>query len=869
VNTSPSPVSTNPLNSIDVLSRIESQSSSYRNSVNSEVSSADFLYKTALEGLTESECFTPQGSEAQSPRRNYDLMARTMDKENTETNTTENILKSSGDTYVIEEIENNLSNTSINLPTPCASQEFIRENVEITHTAYETMKLRIFASETKTQELENRLKVQTNELELYKLQCSQLQDKLLVAEHEAEKMRSLEELNKLNSKTKFLMESVAMMSPVATDLELKKSVTFNQISLTPEIIDSRFPVSTPVRKGRKPENPKPETPRYDNSNPASVRAKLLKKNHLKKSNDEPQLKDTPQKSTPQLQKNTPLKSTPQKIKPQKSTPQKSTPHKIFNSKPDNLQDSLTVECEEANAALNSLKQKFSERRNLATPETSNELVKTPTLTFDSTGSSGDISTSRRTLNNMQSLSDQMKSIRLEQTPVRAMPSKVGVAEKEESENPEPEKLESENQESENRESENRESKNQESENHEPETKETQESDQEHEISCKLDYTELKNFENIVDDELNLEAVKIDPVELPKIASPPIISTSPETDSTPAIQQSKSPRIEQTSLEKKIKRISIANQTSQEKEVLERKKSEFLKQQEKKRAASKNNPTTPKKLRSKAGQHTSILNATTNTSVQNIKNNSVFPSNNGDSPMVMRPVRHKTNSTTNLSTVTSPSVVTQDRRDRGKAVLDKQKQRIEDTVNPAPQKSRPTTTNSTSRSALQSANSSRLASARSRKEDIPRTGVKNINKNTSHDNKQQIILAIEKTCLPGAVNAKDRKLIMEPLHEKLQDKEVSHLVILFRNAQLKFRSVYRLEPQDQENVDSERVQFTKISGQGPNKLTNTDVKCYYSYQTGRKIFNLINGKTFGFNVAGMTVEDRIWSNFKPKRTEVKK
>lgn len=782
-----------------------------------------------------------------------------MDKENIETETTENILKSSGETYVIDETENNLSNSSVDVPTPCASQEFIREHVEISHDAYETMKLRIFASETKTQELENRLKLQDNELELYKLQCSQLQDKLLVAEHETEKWRSLDELSKLNAKTKFLKESIALMSPVASDnLELKKSVTFNQNSLTPEIIDSRFPVSTPVRKGRKPENPKPETPRYDNSNQASVRANLLKKNHLKKSNDEPKLEVTPQKST--QQKNNTAK---------KSTPHKSTPNKIFNSKPDNLQDSLTVECEEANAALNSLKQKFSERRNLATPETSNELVKTPTLTFDSTGSSGDISTPRRTLNNMQSLSDQMKSIRLEQTPVRAMPNKVGVAVKEVSK---PESNESENRKLGDRKSENRES-----ENNEPEMQElkTQESDQEHEIVCKLDYTELKNFENIVDDELGLEAVKADSSELPKIGSSLEIETSPETVPPPAIQPSKSPRIEQTSLEKKIKRISIANQTSQEKEVLERKKSEFLKQQEKKRAASKNNPTTPKKTRSKTGQNTlkdttktSPLNTTKNTTVQNIKH-SMLPSNNGDSPIVMRPIRHKNTSTTNLSKVTSPSIVTQDRRDRGKAVLDKQKQRMEDTVNPAPQKSRPTSTNSTSRSALQSANSSRLASARSRKEEVPRTGVKNINKNTSHDNKQQIILAIEKTCLPGAVNQKDRKLIMEPLHEKLQDKEVSHLVILFRNAQLKFRSVYRLEPQDQENVDSERVQFTKISGQGPNKLTNTDVKCYYSYQTGRKIFNLINGKTFGFNVAGMLVEDRIWSNFKPKRTEVKK
>ena len=86
-----------------------------------------------------------------------------------------------------------------------------------------------------------------------------------------------------------------------------------------------------------------------------------------------------------------------------------------------------------------------------------------------------------------------------------------------------------------------------------------------------------------------------------------------------------------------------------------------------------------------------------------------------------------------------------------------------------------------------------------------------------------------------MNAKDRKLIIEPIHSKLKqtaDKEncaSHHLVVLFRNDRLQFRAVYVLEMPDQENLELERVQFTKISGQGPAKLSNSDVKSYYRSQ----------------------------------------
>ena len=112
------------------------------------------------------------------------------------------------------------------------------------------------------------------------------------------------------------------------------------------------------------------------------------------------------------------------------------------------------------------------------------------------------------------------------------------------------------------------------------------------------------------------------------------------------------------------------------------------------------------------------------------------------------------------------------------------------------------------------------------------------------------------------------------------------MVLFRNERFQFRAVYRLAKTDasinlsspvkdvsnepNEELPATSLQhFIKVSGKGPSKISEADVKNYYTLNTGKKTFHLVNGKTFGFNVAGMTIDDSFWKASKPKKMEVRK
>ena len=283
-------------------------------------SDSENLYKTALEGLTESEFITPENE--------------------TPVHVNENA-----------KIENDPP------PNNLKSSEFPSETVELVKLRYQLMN-----SRTENSKLENKIKLMETEVEFYKQECMQLRDKNTFL---------MKQLEVLNSDKSLPGESIQTNH----ENPIRKSVTFNQNSLTPEIIDSKLPVSTPVRKGRKPENPKDGTPKA-----VSIRTGLLKKNHLKNSHTE---------STPR----TDLK----------------------------LDDSLSIQCHEATEALKNLKNKFSDRTNVVlskSPEKEKEVLNSsPIITFDSSSSEG-VSTPRRTLNNIQALSEQMKNVRLDQTPMK-------------------------------------------------------------------------------------------------------------------------------------------------------------------------------------------------------------------------------------------------------------------------------------------------------------------------------------------------------------------------------------------------------------------------------------------------------------------
>jgi len=337
---------------------------------------------------------------------------------------------------------------------------------------------------------------------------------------------------------------------------------------------------------------------------------------------------------------------------------------------------------------------------------------------------------------------------------------------------------------------------------------------------------------------------------------------------------------------RLKRISIANQSSMEKDRLEKVKEKFIQKLDKKRLndqyaslpkSSSHNFEKPKVddiLKSKTCQNLNI-NCVDSPEVINPngrkskfgKNNILSSKSNvceKNRPFTVAGDRINNNFgrkgkciKQSSSTLSLKQEMVEARRQKGRKILNEERERIENTLNPGPKVVK---SFSTSKLAKSKYNNSKLV-------------------HTSHDNKQQIILAIENTCLPGVVNAKERKLIIEPIHSLVNNVEY-HLVVLFRNERFQFRGVYRLDQNHKDDSlvksdsnlsinsissDTQLVTFLKVSGKGPDKITDSNIKTYYSYYTGRKIFSPINGKTFGFNVAGMTIDESFWKrkNFKKK------
>jgi len=874
------------LNGVDLLTKLHRENTSTSNFSGYEDHSSDILYKTALSGILDSDTLSrvstaepptsPLFTTATAHHRPSTLDARASPevsatlcdtafgtKSTTEVSLSEadkeNICRSSGETFVVGQCEKPspvaitplsdrpLSSDvfgSSNASTPVP--DFINENLQ-----------------TELNAARNRAKALEAELEFYK----------------TEVVRLMSENDDLRSQIP------------------KKSVTFNAKSLTPEIIDSKLPAGTPVRRGRRPEgvNGLEGTPVRSVSSSAgsALRNSLLKK-------------ATVSANLPNRQRG---------IAVEQSTP-------MFN-------DSLTAECEEASAAILQLKQKFSERAKMTSPEVLKSdgtvaSVGAGGLAHNTSSSSASNATPQKVLKSMERLQQQLSDVRLDQTPLRgearesetvtrsitptelrervmaslktcsgtlqgsstdpdileispakprgqrtlipeAMASTIDQLKKEEKslclgstdsdimkhttpeKNATPEKVTS------------------------PVSIKTESLQVlgnlsppqaiSIDVAAKMDKSMDFAAEVVQKNEESDENLPSNPEmeKSPKRLSvttmrctSPLITTSISPKSAtqslavePPLEGCKSPKPRAVSETEtaRTKRLSIANQSSHDKVLLEKRRKAFIEKQEEKRRAALD-----KKREAKEVEDIQAMDA--------------------ESPVVMRAARPRTgpgrSNSTSVASVSrmDKSAVIQQRRERAKAMHDKEKQRLDYTLNPPP---------SSSRSALQSASSSRLSTLKKNPSITkPKTA-----QNTGHDNKSQVILAIEKTCLPGAVNAKDRKLVIEPIHTKLATKETSHLVVLFRNDRLQFRGVYRLETpkaeEDQENQATDALKviaFEKISGQGPLKVQPGDIKSYFSYQTGRKIFSPINGKTFGYNVVGMTVDERIWAKTRPKKTEIK-
>lgn len=147
-----------------------------------------------------------------------------------------------------------------------------------------------------------------------------------------------------------------------------------------------------------------------------------------------------------------------------------------------------------------------------------------------------------------------------------------------------------------------------------------------------------------------------------------------------------------------------------------------------------------------------------------------------------------------------------RREKAMAIHNTQKETVENTVNPTLQKS------------VISRSQTRINSAT----------IKKVNqlKGKNHDNKKQIIQAIERTCLPGPINKADCKVATDAIKDL--PKENHHLVLLFRNEKFQYRAIYVLHKNEDQNDNTDSVVLKKLSGKGPAQLVTENVRFYYSY-----------------------------------------
>ncbi|PAA90208.1 hypothetical protein BOX15_Mlig004131g1, partial [Macrostomum lignano] len=119
---------------------------------------------------------------------------------------------------------------------------------------------------------------------------------------------------------------------------------------------------------------------------------------------------------------------------------------------------------------------------------------------------------------------------------------------------------------------------------------------------------------------------------------------------------------------------------------------------------------------------------------------------------------------------------------------------------------------------------------------------------SKTNKHVINNAISHCCLAGIVN--------EPVKKKaladLDNSEMAHFVILFRDAKCQYRGLYGFIPESEVLV--------RLSGRGPRDIDHSMVDCFFKYNSGSKKFSEIKStKHLSPAIDAVSIQDRFWKN----------
>jgi len=115
----------------------------------------------------------------------------------------------------------------------------------------------------------------------------------------------------------------------------------------------------------------------------------------------------------------------------------------------------------------------------------------------------------------------------------------------------------------------------------------------------------------------------------------------------------------------------------------------------------------------------------------------------------------------------------------------------------------------------------------------------------------MLMALKYQCLPGQVNASERK----KAEEALDSSPAKHFMALYK--QNKFKGLYEVHQLE------EIMSIRKIHGTGPKEVTEPMIADLLKYNSGMKSFQSVGSKTLSPSIDGFCIHNAHWQT---KRTK---
>jgi len=123
--------------------------------------------------------------------------------------------------------------------------------------------------------------------------------------------------------------------------------------------------------------------------------------------------------------------------------------------------------------------------------------------------------------------------------------------------------------------------------------------------------------------------------------------------------------------------------------------------------------------------------------------------------------------------------------------------------------------------------------------------------STKSNKSLMLMALKYQCLPGQVNASERK----KAEEALDSSPAKHFMALYK--QNKFKGLYEVHQLE------EIMSIRKIHGTGPKEVTEPMIADLLKYNSGMKSFQSVGSKTLSPSIDGFCIHNTHWQT---KRTK---